>query len=56
MVLLLDSTPVIRHPRKARARAQCDCSARYFQIGVTLVIPKQNVVFGIQRLDQIILE
>ena len=69
VVFLLHATAVIRHPRKMqRLRALRNPGAgllwlrirrgcrSHLQIRVALVIPKQDVVLGLQRLDQVVFQ
>ena len=56
MMFLFNRTPVVRHPRKARTRTRREADTRDLQVRVTLVVPKQDVVFGIERLDEIVFQ
>ena len=66
VVFLLDATAVIGHTREMqglraglfgliRLRIRRDCRS-HLQVGVALVIPKQDVVLGLQRLDQVVFQ
>ena len=54
MVLFLYGAAVISHARKAAARVERLKRGGDLEVGVALVVPKQNVVLGIERLDQVV--
>ena len=68
-ILLVDCPPVVGNPGEIawRRRRQCagsfvfysilgDANRSHFQVGVAFVVPKQNVVLRVLRLDKVVFE
>ena len=60
MVLFLDRAPVIGNARIGRGRRRAALWQRrgggQLQVGIALVVPKQDVVLRVQRLDQVVFQ
>ena len=56
LMLFLHRAPVVGHPRKAGARIRRRTRAGHLQVRIAFVIPKQNVVLGVERLDQVVFQ